>query len=238
MHAALRQRCRPAVCCETEGEPHFKVSSTSRVYALRQLSSGFERAVCGECVCVRGPQRFSNDRVVFWKLAPVITQDPSVLWFARRQPRVSLSLCRFFTKYIDARREKDMNPRTGANTKHCHSFFFPLIPSTPLLFLSLFSSGSSFLSHTPKTAFSLLKQISCKCSPFDFFSTSREKFPRKPVSFVAGVLSGSHWSAGNREHKGSRAAFKWGWEVVGLWRWEPVQPENHSQFHMWLSVGT
>lgn len=28
------------------------------------------------------------------------------------------------------------------------------------------------------------------------------EFPRKPVSFVAGVLSGSHWSAGNREHKG------------------------------------
>lgn len=44
-----------------------------------------------------------------------------------------------------------------------------------------------------------------------FFSpTSRKKFPRKPVSFVAGVLSGSHWSAGNREHKGWRAGFKWG----------------------------
>lgn len=149
-----------------------------------------------------------------------------------------LSLCCFFTKYIvlDARCEKETSPRTGAHTKHCHSFFSPLIlymstllpfPS-PSLYFTL-SSCSSFLSDTPKTAFLFSKQISCKCSPFEFFPpTSWEKFPRKPVSFVAWVLSGSHWSAGNREDKGSSAGFKWGWEVVGLWRWEPVQPENHS----------
>lgn len=159
-----------------------------------------------------------------------------------------LSLCCLFTKYIvpDARCETETSLWMGANTKHCHSFFFPPRPvgvhSSSLflhrLFLSLFRLAHPSSQTLLKPPFCLSKQISCKCSAFDFFpSTSWEKFPRKPVSFVAGVLSGSHWSAGNREHKGSRAGFKWGWEVVRLWRWEPVEPENHSQFHMCISVG-
>lgn len=102
----------------------------------------------------------------------------------------------------------------GANTKHCHSFFFShllCVQSSPLSFTISFTllSRPSFLSDNPKLPFCSRKQISCKRSPFDFFfCTSWGKFPRKLVSFVAKDLSGSHWSAGNREHKGLRACFK------------------------------
>lgn len=136
---------------------------------------------------------------------------------------------------LDARRE------TGMSFKLCRSFFISPHPVRAHS-SSFFSNPSSFSQPAHPSSQALLKpfskQISCKWSSFDFFSPpSCEKFPRKPVSFVVGVLSGSHWSAGNREHKGSRVAFKWGWEVVGLWRWEPVETENHSQFHMCLCVG-
>lgn len=137
---------------------------------------------------------------------------------------------------LDARRE------TGMSFKLCRSFFYFPSSRTCPLFLLFLKSLVSFSQPAHPSSQALLKpfskQISCKWSSFDFFfPPSCEKFPRKPVSFVVGVLSGSHWSAGNREHKGSRVAFKWGWEVVGLWRWEPVETENHSQFHMCLCVG-
>lgn len=73
-----------------------------------------------------------------------------------------------------------------------------------------------------------------------FLLTSWEKFPRKPVSFVAGgFCRGLIGLLGTESTKRELAlnGLNGGWEVVGLRRWEPVQPENHSQFHMWLSVG-
>lgn len=63
----------------------------------RALSGQYVRNVCVKATA-SAAQGFSNDRVDFWMLAPVITHDPFVLRFARctnpwesRQPRVSLS---------------------------------------------------------------------------------------------------------------------------------------------------
>lgn len=104
--------------------------------------------------------------------------------------------------------------RTGANTKHCHSFFF-LLSSSMSPFFSVSPSLSRFRLARPSSQ----TILNCLSVPENksavnalpltfFFCTSREKFPRKLVSFVAEDLSGSHWSAGNREHKGLRACFK------------------------------
>lgn len=185
---------------------------------------------------------FSNDRVDFSKLAPVITHDPSVLWFPHCTADSLVFLSWFSFLFLNKYRA--WCPSWDRNELQTLPllFYFPSSRTCPL-FLLFLKSLVSFSQPAHPSSQALLKpfskQISCKWSSFDFFffPPSCEKFPRKPVSFVVGVLSGSHWSAGNREHKGSRVAFKWGWEVVGLWRWEPVETENHSQFHMCLCVG-
>lgn len=184
---------------------------------------------------------FSNDRVGFSKLAPVITHDPSVLWFPHCTADSLVFLSWFSFLFLNKYRA--WCPSWDRNELQTLPllFYFPSSRTCPL-FLLFLKSLVSFSQPAHPSSQALLKpfskQISCKWSSFDFFfPPSCEKFPRKPVSFVVGVLSGSHWSAGNREHKGSRVAFKWGWEVVGLWRSEPVETENHSQFHMCLCVG-
>lgn len=182
---------------------------------------------------------FSNDRVGFSKLAPVITHDPSVLWFPHctADSLVFLSLLSFLflNKYRAWCPSWDRNELQTLPLL----FYFPS-SRTCSLFL-LFPKSLSLSPLIPPLRHSWNRSQNKSAVNglplIFFFPSSCEKFPRKPVSFVVGVLSGSHWSAGNREHKGSRVAFKWGWEVVGLWRWEPVETENHSQFHMCLCVG-
>lgn len=152
-----------------------------------------------------------------------------------------LSLSCFFTKYnvLDARREKEMNKGQTPNT--ATPFFSPLSscpPFLPLLhrlFLSLYR-----LAHPPPTAFLFLKQISCKCSPFGVFSPLLvgRSFQGNRFLLWPGFCQGLIGLLGTESTKAGELALNGGWEVVlgGLWRWEPVQPENHSQF-LCCSVG-
>lgn len=167
-------------------------------------------------------QGFSNDRVDVWEL---ITHDPGAAVSSlhpslRGQTASCFSLC-FFTKYIvlDAHCEKEMSPQTGANTSHCHSFFplsscmHPLVfPFLHHLFLSLFL----LTHHSSQTLLNCLSVSRNKSAVnalpliFFFLLLVGRSFQGYRVLLWPGVLSGSHWSAGNREHKGSRACFKWG----------------------------
>lgn len=126
----------------------------------------------------------------------------------------------------------------------------PLLPMIPLRFPCLHRSLQrskffvdarcegdhchSFPFLHPSSVFLLLKQVSCKC--FLFLSLFGRSFQGNQFLLWPLVLvPGSHWSAGNREHKRLQS---WVLNVGGERWWEPVQPENHSQFHMCLSVGT
>lgn len=67
----------PPVCCETEDERQFQVSSRL---------SGRTPAVS-----VWGPQGSSNDRLHVWKLAPALTRDSSAMLFPRVLLKPNLS---------------------------------------------------------------------------------------------------------------------------------------------------
>lgn len=112
-------------------------------------------------------QGFSNDRVDFSKLAPLITHDPSVLRFPRCthpweswQPRVPLSVLFVHQMYhawcpLWDRGKHQTLPLLFHPPPSCTCpLFFPF-PSPSLSFT--LSSRSSFLSDTPETAFSVLE---------------------------------------------------------------------------------
>lgn len=173
-------------------------------------------------MCVWGPQSqlpssrgFSNDRVDFSKLAPVITHDPSVLRFPHCthpwegwHPHVSAAF--FFSPNISCLMPAVRAKWARGQTPNTATPFFPSHPvrvhSSSLSFTVSFSS--SFILPLLKTASLFLKQISCKCFSFSFFFLLvARSFQGNRFLLWSGFLSGSHWSAGNREHKGSRAGF-------------------------------
>lgn len=131
---------------------------------------------------------------------------------------------------------------TGAKHRTLPLLFFsplsscpPFLPLLHRLFLSLYR-----LAHPPPTAFLFLKQISCKCSPFGVFSPLLvgRSFQGNRFLLWPGFCQGLIGLLGTESTKAGELALNGGWEVVlgGLWRWEPVQPENHSQF-LCCSVG-
>lgn len=114
----------------------------------------------------------------------------------------------------------------------------PVHPSSLSFTVSLLSLYR--LAHPPPTAFLFLKQISCKCSPFGVFSPLLvgRSFQGNRFLLWPGFCQGLIGLLGTESTKAGELALNGGWEVVlgGLWRWEPVQPENHSQF-LCCSVG-
>lgn len=115
---------------------------------------------------------FSNDRVGFSKLAPVITHDPSVLWFPHctADSLVFLSWFSFLflNKYCAWCPSWDRNELQTLPLL----FYFPSSRTCPL-FLLFLKSLVSFSQPAHPSSQALLKpfskQISCKWSSFDFF---------------------------------------------------------------------
>lgn len=122
--------------------------------------------------------------------APVAERAESLVF-------LSLFFHQIYRAWCPLRERNEPTDRGKHQSLPLFFFSFILYASTLLPFPSpslsvTLSSRSSFLSDTPKLLLCFSKQISCKCSPFDlispffFSSTSWEKFPRKPGSFVAG----------------------------------------------------
>lgn len=115
---------------------------------------------------------FSNDRVGFSKLAPVITHDPSVLWFPHCTADSLVFLSWFSFLFLNKYRA--WCPSWDRNELQTLPllFYFPSSRTCPL-FLLFLKSLVSFSQPAHPSSQALLKpfskQISCKWSSFDFF---------------------------------------------------------------------
>lgn len=158
-----------------------------------------------------------------------------------------LSLCCFFTKYImlDARCEKETSPRTGAHTKHCHSFFSLSSCTCPLffpflhrLFISLFRLAHPSSQTLLKLPFYSRNKSAVNALLLSFFPLLvGRSFQGNRFLLWPGFCQGLIGLLGTERTKAQVLALNGGGRLSGCGGGNQFSLRITPQFHMCLSVG-